>query len=1775
MGILAETFRASLADYVRAHTPTRVLVGGLPDFLIRTIASRWDSPEQLLLVSSSSDQLPPTVRLCRADDLTAERQHTWAALVTAEQSRDIQESIRSAGAGTVRQVWPPGFPWRPCQLPKVRWRNIRDEFIERLGLADVQVQIKDCIDVFKNELAGEVDRGERFFRALEFFENGGVSYADVCFQLGFPSHPQGHVLRRQKTDKDSVLGLLTDFIERFKLEGVDAASEQFRDVAGTRERPDVQAALNTFAREFRHLAAADAENPVRAWRSIFQQHRSAWEVLGVKELAMLLGRAGQKLELKYVLGSGSGIQLFPFGSGGVIVRDRNVGVPVIQATVEFSAGLAQQVADAAARETPLRMFARVNRASVELGRTIPAGAGPHLADVHLAHEGKQSLRLFIGPNSSTDYVASTPSTLWECCQDYPFIVATSGAPVRAAKRKRSKDENGNLQYEVWQDLSLPAPGRVVLQGFIYRLGGILAADLPGESGSTPVRALTVIPNSLCQQFTLTVDALEALDLTFTWPDTQGHYHRATVSFDFRADAVRHQDSMTEILVRAHAGGRRKEVAQQLSSIKTGNTLSPNELPIRDSTKPISRWELQQQAVSTGWWPILASSTVDLRDQVIPSDPVKCLYLSTCLGLNEQANAWRSAIDVGPVSSPTAEVLAYVEARSTVIAALTNQFKLAEGEAIEALNLSRRGAFGLINPSLVQNYLTAATALIHAANNRELSEAWQWRSRCLDSIVLFDDNATAPTAQLFGPWHPLSVARLYFVQQCLTDRLIADEITTLARSLVQTEPLALGFVLDGQLQPSNAIAYPSGDPHWVWIYRQQAQSELPQPELVAWLRTAGLDPQIGPLGVDPDVLPQTLKQYVLAYPSRQTLRLLLDDCSQRTYEALHEEMKAAADLDGDSLRLKIRGGLSVYDRVAKIERDASGDLLSYEPGSGLRWHHGEPLDKLPLDLATLPRSHRVDFQSRDSGGCHSSSMPIARRGLVEYTSAGLEVATALPTPETAHTVSDATTTLVSALEPVNQQLSWGTSLMLTSDLRANWSVCSAGRIDLRFFVEYVQQHPGTALWTYRLFSVNSGRTREFGTGHFLLARVSETLAAGLAAQLSGAGLATTPNTLLKEIAEAGLTLGDEFLRTGRTAEGALGQYLIQRLLWRPEGDMCVLQHWTFSAAQAVESTGFLLQVDPFENVLEALSRSINESASASRSRQRSDIVSFHLQLCDDELWIRPVVFESKFLRGGQTNIENAYAQAVSTAEQIDHLLEFCLHDESTDKPAHWAQPERLLLAELIHLGLRLARGSFNGPPAQWRHFERLILGKVLSGEFRRDDAQAVVVVHHPGQTINNLSAEFPHTLVGFADANGALNGNPSPEYLDIQKSLEPIVRHNCHSGPLTQLRPSIAPDATVKPPAEPDDEQASQVETPPPQPVSAERIDRKEMTEPADARSDTQALGQAHVAFEAAFSDFIGNRSAIEKLRDDLVDALIQRPPHLPSAYLLTGNPSTGKTTLANKIAKLLGVTFVKLVGTNIRTEADVVDQVDNAFQVAGKKPHFTAVGSQGLPEHEYPECLIFIDEIHLVKGRAQEGLLTLTEPKDRYIRLRDRICRFPRATYIAATTRDSEIDRALRTRFGNPIHLKDYTVEEVAEMLAVKQPIWHGWEDNIRTGIARLSRCIPREAERLAQKLERKMKVSLETLTPDAALEKLRLEEGLDRNGLDRTCWDLLRLMAKQTRALGRETLANQMGQADEAKLVSEVIPSLQALGLVEQVAGGQKITDRGRNYLRNEAPPA
>lgn len=1765
MGLLAASLAERLKAYAETHQPCRVLVSGIPGFLLARIAEEWTSNLTLYLVGTETVQgLPDAVRQCGPDDLTSHRVHTWAALVEPSASRRVQESIRSAGAGTVREVWGGGFPWRPCELSGVRWSDVLSDWLGRVGLPAANVDASvGCLNQFLRELEGSVsDPAGLLFSVLDGITIIPATYDDLCLYMGIPRHASGATLRK-RGDDTAVLEVLDEIVEKFRSDVVDEVEEELKEIATTRfgedpqKRDAVKLALVHLASRFRRLTPEEAENPVLAWRRLFEGARQHWSVLDSETLAKLLGPGTRAISLgEYVLESGLGLQIHSVGDNAVLTRDQNVTTPALVARFEFSAELREKAIKAVAEGQPYKLFARVNRVVV-LSVDLPTGDGKYSFQVPVPDEGKQRIRFWVGPEEGKERVQTKAITLWECCSGYPLIVASPTAKLRAARRRKVKNDDGLNAYEIDQEIQLPFQGHFSLHLFLFQPASELLVTLPDAGGSGQVGGLEGVSMSPCKTALLPVDLYDGAELRFEWQGTDGFSYRAMLGVEFKGEASPKDDSLTNLIVRAHRSGNPDRAINLLEELGNGGVVL-DDLPLRESAKQLADVERLQHGTEAGWWPILVTSGASLSQQA-PLTRIDSAHVwrSNSLALGPQANAWRAASEGLNPGDPPDEFKAYARARAELIGELAKQFRLPPDASVENTNLVRKAFIGGIQDRLVSVYLESYLRLLRGAVEEGMPEPWRWVVWGVDSVLLFEKGASHPLSQLLGPLHPITIARLFLLQRCLGDRLLKHNQSSLAQALSQIEPLALGRVLDAQLQPSPSLVFPTGDPHWVWVCRQQAASQLPDERVIAWLREAGLDPQVGPLGVDPEIVPDTLRQYLLAYPVRQTLRLRLDDCSQRTLDSLRE---ALVDAEGAPAPLarRLPGGLDVHDVIARVDRDADGQRLTFDPELPIRWYHSLPPAGAPVDVATFPRSQTVDFVNGDRIGATSSAMPTVRQRLVEASADGrLTVGSGLGKAR-GEGLSAIVSEVLAAYEPHGYQAVWGTSTEPLPARGANWTLCSASQVDPRLFINYVLKNPRTALWTYRLFGVGDDSEVEFGRGHFLLARVTRTLEAGLGALLGATGVGCSVEDLLRELAQAGLTLGDEFLRTGRKAEGALGQYLVQRLLWQPAGPIAPLPHWVTGPDGTLAAAGFLLQVDPFQDVLRQVARlDRSDNATDESPGSHGDIIALTLRLCEDELWLRPVAVESKCYPLAQANIGAASQQALATAAVVDHFLEFCVHDALKPVPPYWAQPERLLLAELVHLGLRLSRGSFGGSPASWHAFEQTVLEKVLSGTFRRDEAQAIVVVHHSGATADVLAGPTPHVLVSFADAEAARKGAVPGDYRRIQESLRTLLWHECE----VEGVPKSQPKGRRKPTTE---------ATPSPKVRAKEGKRSKRPSPPAGNQ-----LSRAYDKFEGAFADFVGNRHAVDKLRDDLVDALIKKPPHLPTAYLLTGNPSTGKTTIAKKVAGLLGVTFVSLVGTNVKSDKDLIEQVDNAFRAAKLRPKKLSAGSQGLPEFEYPPCLIFIDEIHLVKGRAQESLLTLTEPNERYVRLRDRICRFPRATFISATTRASEVDKALRTRFGNPVHLEDYMAHEISTMISLKSSAWAAWPDSVREGIAKLSRCIPREAERLANKLERKLRVSREALGPEQALERLRVEEGLDRNGLDRLCWDVLRKLAAQAGPRGKETLANILGVADERKLTEELIPALEALGLIEQVSGGQRITDKGRNYLRNESPPS
>jgi Holliday junction resolvasome RuvABC ATP-dependent DNA helicase subunit len=317
----------------------------------------------------------------------------------------------------------------------------------------------------------------------------------------------------------------------------------------------------------------------------------------------------------------------------------------------------------------------------------------------------------------------------------------------------------------------------------------------------------------------------------------------------------------------------------------------------------------------------------------------------------------------------------------------------------------------------------------------------------------------------------------------------------------------------------------------------------------------------------------------------------------------------------------------------------------------------------------------------------------------------------------------------------------------------------------------------------------------------------------------------------------------------------------------------------------------------------------------------------------------------------------------------------------------------------------------------------------------------------------------------------------------------------------------------------------------------------------------------------AFEGFIGNAPVIERIGIDLISALVEMPPHLSKNYLLTGQPSTGKTELAKRVANALGLPFVRLDGRGLTSRERLFELIDGALRQHGLAASQIGTAA-GLPEMEYPAFTVFIDEAHLTPRPVQESLLTMLEAADRTVTLQSRIAQINRTTFLFATTRKSELDPALRSRCSI-VELREYETSEVAEIVRLSCP--EDWPAETYLAIAQLGRSVPRIAIDLAQELKRRISVAEQRKQPHEHLDDVRRSRELDERGLSRLDIRYLELLQGADRALGERALLNMLGTVDPETVLNEVEPFLRRLDLIRLGRQGREITNNGRNYVLDQ----
>ncbi len=308
-----------------------------------------------------------------------------------------------------------------------------------------------------------------------------------------------------------------------------------------------------------------------------------------------------------------------------------------------------------------------------------------------------------------------------------------------------------------------------------------------------------------------------------------------------------------------------------------------------------------------------------------------------------------------------------------------------------------------------------------------------------------------------------------------------------------------------------------------------------------------------------------------------------------------------------------------------------------------------------------------------------------------------------------------------------------------------------------------------------------------------------------------------------------------------------------------------------------------------------------------------------------------------------------------------------------------------------------------------------------------------------------------------------------------------------------------------------------------------------------------------------FAEFIGQETAKANLRI-FIDAARQRGEALDHV-LLFGPPGLGKTTLAQIIARELGVNFRATSGPILAKAGDLAAILTNLE----------------------PRDVLFIDEIHRLAPHVEEILYPAMEdhaldlmigegPSARSIRID--LAPF---TLVAATTRAGLLANPLRDRFGIPLRLDFYSCDELREVLmqvAAKMGAVLSTDGAVE--IAGRSRGTPRVAGRLLRRVR-----DFSTAGGLAVIDRAAAANGLSRLEVDEQGLDSLdrRYLAALIDHYGGgpagvETLSYAIAEARDA--VEDVIePFLLQQGFIQRTPRGRMACAKAYAHLGLPAPTA
>jgi Holliday junction DNA helicase RuvB len=307
----------------------------------------------------------------------------------------------------------------------------------------------------------------------------------------------------------------------------------------------------------------------------------------------------------------------------------------------------------------------------------------------------------------------------------------------------------------------------------------------------------------------------------------------------------------------------------------------------------------------------------------------------------------------------------------------------------------------------------------------------------------------------------------------------------------------------------------------------------------------------------------------------------------------------------------------------------------------------------------------------------------------------------------------------------------------------------------------------------------------------------------------------------------------------------------------------------------------------------------------------------------------------------------------------------------------------------------------------------------------------------------------------------------------------------------------------------------------------------------------------------SLDDFTGQEAARKNLRV-FIEAAKARGDALDHV-LFVGPPGLGKTTLAQIVAREMGVNFRSTSGPVIAKAGDLAAQLTN------------------LEERD----VLFIDEIHRLNPAVEEILYPAMEdfqldliigegPAARSVKID-----LSKFTLVGATTRAGLLTTPLRDRFGIPIRLNFYTIEELESIVSRgARVLGLPMSPDGANEIAKRARGTPRIAGRLLRRVRDFAIVDKEPSVTRAVADRALTLLDVDAIGLDQMDRRYLMMIAENFGGgpVGVETMAAALSEPRDA--IEDIIePYLLQIGFLQRTPRGRLLTGHAFRHLGMAEP--